>query len=112
MSPGRPLLWLLGLYGLAFASLFIYDCGTLTQPVEFYKGANSSLLDENGGRLYRSLFLPLQSIVNPFGIFFETRKLIVPTTMFGSVLLTLQGLFSDILVVMTALSIRRRFKAE
>jgi hypothetical protein len=70
------------------------------------------LLDKNGGRFYRSLLLPVHSIVNPFGIFFDGRKLIVPTTISSTVLLTIQGLLSDMLLVMTALSIRRRFKAE
>lgn len=112
MSPGRPLLWLLGLFLLTVMYLYNCDYGTLAQPDEFYKGANAALLDQNGGRFYRSLLLPLHSIINPFGIVFDARKLIVPTTLLSTVLLAIQGLLSDMLLVMTALSIRRRFKAE
>lgn len=112
MKPGRPVLWILGAYLLAFTYCYNLDYGTLAQGKEFYKGANEVLLDENGGRFFRSLLLPLHSIINPFGIFFDARKLIVPTTLLSTVLLTIQGLLSDILLVMTALSIRRRYKAE
>jgi hypothetical protein len=111
-SPGRPLWWLLGLYISVFVFIYTFDCGTLTQSIGYYVGAYTILLDENGGRLSRSLLLPLNSIVNPFGIFFDSRKPIVPSTSYGSILLTVQGLFSDVLVLMIVLSIRRRFKAE
>ncbi len=111
-SPGRPLWWLLGLYVVAFGIVYACDGGTLMQPLSYYVGANASFLDENGGRLYRSLLLPLQSIVNALGVFFDARKMIVPTTTAGSVFLTIQGLVSDVLLLMTILSIRRRFKAD
>ena len=111
MNPGRPIWLLLGLYALTFVYIYNFDGGTQAQTDGLYKGTHASLLDENDGRLHRSIQLPLQLIVNPFSMF-DPRKLIVPTTTFGSWLLTLQGLFSDILLVMTALSIRRRFKAE
>lgn len=112
MNPGRPILYLIGLYAISFMYLYTIDCGTLMQPDDFYNGAYRYFLDKNDGCFYRSLLLPLNSIVNPFGVFFDPRKLIVPTTMLGSVLLTIQGLFSDMLIVMTVLSIRRRFKTE
>lgn len=112
MKPGRPILWLLGVYALVVIYCYYIDDGTLAQHKHSYVGAYAGLLDENGGRLNRSLLLPLQSITNPFGVFFDSRKLIVPSTMWGSILLTIQGLFSDILLVMTALSVRRRYKAE
>ncbi|OQW37787.1 MAG: hypothetical protein A4E19_12240 [Nitrospira sp. SG-bin1] len=112
MSPGRPIWWLCCAYFLAVIGCYYFDPGMLVQSGDFYVGAYSTLLDENGGRCTRSILLPLHSITNPFGVFFDTRKLIVPITGWGSLLLTLQGLFSDILLVMTVLSIRRRFKAE
>lgn len=111
-SPGRPLWWLLGLYVATFGIIYNCDGGTLMQPPHYYVGANASFLDENGGRLFRSLLLPLQSIVNALGVFFDARKMIVPTTTAGSVFLTIQGLVSDVLLLMTILSIRRRFKAD
>lgn len=111
-SPGRPICWLLCVYSFVIGFIYTYDGGTLTIAADNYVGAYAALLDENGGRLSRSLLLPLNSIVNPFGIFFDSRKLIVPSTTLGSVLLTVQGVFSDVLVLMTVLSIRRRFKAE
>jgi len=100
------------LYVLAYAYIRTYDNGSLTQAREVYVGANSFYLPEIGGHFTRSALLPLQSIVNPFGIFFDPRKLIVPSTFWGSVILTVQGLCSDVLLLMTVLSIRRRFKAE
>ena len=112
MSPGRPLGWLHGAYIVAFIYCYNFDYGTLAQSTNTYVGTYAVLLDENGGRLTRSFLLPLHSIINPFGVFFDPRKLFVPTTGYGSLLLTLQGVFSDILLVMTALSVRRRFKAE
>jgi hypothetical protein len=114
MKPGRPVLWILGVYVLAVICCYYFDYGIVTQMHQSgtYVGANAALLDENGGRFTRSLLLPLQSVVNPFGVFFDSRKLFVPSTTLGSVLLTFQGLFSDVLLVMTALSIRRRYKAE
>lgn len=112
ISPGRPVLWLCCTYILAVVGCYNFDPGMLAQADSFYVGAYSVLLDENGGRYTRSFLLPFHSIINPFGVFFDTRKLFVPTTGLGSMLLTIQGLFSDILLVMTALSIRRRYKAE
>lgn len=112
MSPGKPICWVLGAYILAFVGCYNFDPGMLAKSDSFYVGAYSVLLDENGGRYTRSFLLPFHSIINPFGVFFDTRKIFVPTTGLGSMLLTLQGLFSDILLVMTALSIRRRYKAE
>jgi hypothetical protein len=112
ISPGRPVLWLCCTYILAVVACYNFDPGMLAQADSFYVGAYSVLLDENGGRYTRSFLLPFHSIINPFGVFFDTRKLIVPSTGLGSALLTIQGLFSDILLVMTALSIRRRYKAE
>lgn len=112
MKPGRPLWWVLGAYVLTVIYCYYFDYGTLAQLLDSYVGAYATLLDENGGRWARSLLLPLHSITNPFGILFDSRRLVVPTTGWGAVLLTVQGLFSDMLLVMTALSIRRRYKAE
>lgn len=112
MSPGKPICWVLGAYILAVVGCYNFDPGMLAKSDSFYLGAYSVLLDENGGRYTRSFLLPFHSIINPFGVFFDTRKIFVPTTGLGSALLTIQGLFSDILLVMTALSIRRRYKAE
>jgi hypothetical protein len=110
-SPGRPLVWLLVLYILTALYIYRYDQGAITQPIQFYTGAYSALLDWQDGRFHRSLLLPLQSLANPFGVFFDPRKIIIPSTPLGAILLTIQGLISDVLLLMTALSIRRRFKA-
>jgi hypothetical protein len=70
------------------------------------------MVDEEWGRWVRSLLLPLHAIVNPFGVLFDTRRFIVPSSGLGAALLIIQGLCSDTLILMTVLSIRRRFKAE
>ena len=93
-------------------AIFAGDQGVITQSENDYVGAYEAYLDKNAGRITRSFMLPLQAIVNPFGIFFDTRKLVVPFTTWGATLLTIQGLCSDVLLLMTVLSIRRRFKTE
>ncbi|MGC4098607.1 MAG: hypothetical protein QM706_15960 [Nitrospira sp.] len=111
-SPGKPLRWILGFYALTCVIVYLWDQGTLVQDCNAYIGAYSSMRNEEGGRLVRSLLLPLHAIINPFGIFFDSRRLIVPSTGWGAFLLTIQGLCSDMLLVMTVLSIRRRFKTD
>lgn len=111
-SPGRPIVCIIALYILSVAFLYHCDQGSLTQPPASYVGANESLLNEKGGRLNRSLRLPIQAMVNPFAMSFDARALIVPETTTAGVLLTVQGLFSDLLLIMTIFGIRRRFKAD
>ena len=68
-------------------------------------------LDEHGGKIVRVLSLPLQSIVNPFGTLFDATRLIVPETWQFNLWLVIQGLFSDSMLLLAGLSIRRRFKS-
>ncbi len=82
----------------------------VTQPVQAYIGAYASFLDWNNGHLWRSILLPVQSILNPFGFFFDARKLIIPVNSWASVLLFVQGLFSDVMLLLFGICVRRRFK--
>ena len=110
-SPGRPLMVLVFLYAVTAALTYHYDGGKLTLPAEAYIGAYSVYLDGNGGWLTRSLILPAQSILNPFSMFFDVRRYVVPDTWQMGVWLTVQGILSDLMLLLSGISMRRRFKA-
>ena len=110
LSPGRPLLWALTFYLLSAGIIFLSDGSGLGMDSNAYHGWQLALT-EGGfwGELRRALVLPLQSIVNPLGLF-GVRKLVVAATGWGHMLLSVQGLFTDALLVMAILGIRKRFK--
>ena len=74
------------------------------------RGHKKDTLLQSGveGEAYRSAFLPLQSILAPFGFF--PKDLVVPATIGAKVALALQGIATYLLIGMTALGIRKRFK--
>ena len=79
-SPGRPLLYLAILYAVTVVAIYNYDGGKLPLPTEAYTGAYTLYLDSNGGWLNWSLLLPVQSILNPFSLFFDVRRYVIPDT--------------------------------
>lgn len=110
-NPGRPLMVLAFLYTITFVVTYHCDGGRLALPAEAYIGAYSVYLDGNGGWLNRSLILPAQSILNPFSMFFDVRRYVVPDTWQMGVWLTAQGILSDLMLLLSGISLRRRFKA-
>ena len=111
-SPGRPLVWLVAGYVVSLLlGWWFCDYGHLTRRLIDDGGAQSMYLDEHGGKIVRVLSLPLQSIVNPFGTLFDATRLIVPETWQFNLWLVIQGLFSDSMLLLAGLSIRRRFKS-
>ncbi len=110
-APGRPLLYAVFLYAITFAVIYAFDGGAPGQPDYLYSGFDRLLIDPLHGDVYRSLMLPLQSITNPFGLL-SVRKLVVPMSGFGAILLGVQGLATALLLFLCALSIRRRFKVQ
>lgn len=110
LDPGRPLKFAGALYIFAVIIIFLGDGGAAGILPELYKGWQTALIEPGvWSEVRRSLLLPLQSLVNPFGLF-GTRKLIVPATGWGQIFLAIQGLACDVLLAMSIIAIRKRFK--
>ncbi len=110
LSPGRPLLYVFALYVATAEFIFGFDGGSPGADTGYYTGWQTNLIDPGErGVLYRSLVLPLQSIFNPFA-HFGVRRLVVPATSLGQLVLLIQGVFTYVLFAMTIFGIRRRFK--
>jgi hypothetical protein len=111
LSPGRPIAIILIVDAVVSTILFYVDKGALGLPLKEYDDSWREGLNAPGvcGELARSLFLPIQTIFSPFGGF-GTRQLVLAATFEGAVLVTLQGIMTYILLLMTALGIRKRFK--
>ena len=104
-SPGRPLCFILGLYLAVASGLWFWDGGELIRPEDQYPGWQQGLTE---GTVQRSLYLPLQSFLSPLGIF--PRNLVVAATLLGKAALVVQGIATYLLIGMTAIGIRKRFK--
>lgn len=111
-SPGRPLIFLGVLYVVTAMAIYRYDGGELPLPIEAYTGSYTLYLDWDGGWLNRSLVLPIQSMLNPFSMFFDVRRYVTPETWQMGVWLTFQGIFSDLMLFLAGVSMRRRFKTS
>lgn len=122
LSPGKPLAIAVAIYAAMVVAIFIWDDGSTGLSPDRYKGYLSGLLgqctlfvDTQYGpeicleRLARSAFLPFQSIGGPI-VFFSANKLVVANYIWTSGALVLQGIFTDIMIFISILSIRRRFK--
>lgn len=110
LSPGRPLTCAAFLYFAMFAVILCFDKGALGIPENLYSGWQVTLMGDDFWAVFRrSVFLPLQSMVNPLGLF-GVRKFVVAATGWAHVLLTVQGLLTDALLFMVILGIRKRFK--
>jgi hypothetical protein len=109
LRPGLPLLWGLLIYALMAGGVYVWDHGALPLPDERYVGAYAAFADPECGRLWRSVFLPFQSIGLPF-TFFNPNKLVVAEYGLTTAFLFTQGLVTDILIFISIISLRRRFK--
>lgn len=122
LSPARPLLIALVLYAVFVVGVYSFDGGVRGMPEDRYQGYLSVLAQECSDpsstdkdaklcipRLARSAFLPFQSIGGPI-VFFSANKLVVAQKPFTVLLLGIQGLFTDIMIFLSIISIRRRFK--
>lgn len=104
-----PLTWAVFLYFLALAVIHFFDGGATREGFS-YTGWETSLTGEDrGSKLVRSAILPLQSIINPLGLF-GGLKLVVANSGFGQAILAVQGLVTDAMLVMAILAIRKRFR--
>lgn len=111
LSPARPLLLAVAAYSMTVVFVFITngaETGLADQSA--YVGWRAAL-NEPGlpGELSRAFMLPFQSLLNPFGIL-GPRSLLVASTGWGQVITGIQGVTCDLLIAMSALAIRKRFK--
>lgn len=109
-DPLRPLILAVFVYVLAVGFIYAADGGATRPDTTLYTGWQIGLTgDTYQGKLSRSLVLPLQSMINPFGLF-GGLKLVAAKTGIIQIILAVQGLFMDALIAMSFLGIRKRFK--
>lgn len=109
-SASRPLIWILSCWIIAGA--VVYGCddgGRIGLADTQYIGARATLNHPECGRLARSAFLPIEATFNPLGAF-NSRPLVVTNSWPVATLVRATGLISDILIFLSILAIRRRFK--
>lgn len=111
-SPGRPLIWILGLYVFVAIVAYLADASALSSSFDHDSGQYKSFSDPKWGNWNRAWLLPLQSAVNPFGVFFDSRKALTPNSVWWGFALTVYGVVSDLLLLMFIFCIRRRFKVS
>jgi hypothetical protein len=111
LSPGRPLLFAILLNLITAVLLFKVDGGALGLPEESYKGWKSIFLMEGNNipEVYRSIFLTVQSVINPLGLFLA-NKIIIAKNHWMEIWLGIQGLLTDGFLLFLVFGIRKRFK--
>lgn len=112
LSPGRPLWGVLGIYVCAVVMLWVYAGIVCPSSTESCLGLYEGVPGEAWGHFARSVLLPIQSMVNPFGFLTDSRRIMPQPALWVNVVLMVQGVISDGLLIMTAFSIRRRYKTE
>lgn len=106
----RPLIWLLVLSVTSFLLVLVFNGANLTADTTNYVGWQILFLREDlAGEVSKALYIALQPIVNPLGVF-AAKPLLVPRFAWLAVRLTFQGLFSVVLIALMIFAIRRRFK--
>ncbi len=110
LRPEWALHWALGLYLISACFIYFFDGSAQGLNLNQYHGWQKALTGHGyESQIRRAAILPLQSIVNPFGIF-GVNRLVVAATGWGQIVLSIQGLLTDALLIMAALGIRKRFK--
>jgi len=106
----RPFLWLLLLYSVSVCAIF-YSGGAEVPPLSDLVGWQRTLIDPAWGEYWRALYLALQPVVNPIGIF-GPKWLLIPRYSDLAAWLSLHGFLSLILLALLIFAIRRRFKIQ
>lgn len=105
LSPGRPLRLLLYLYILMAAFIFAFDgAGINTSQKSF-----EELLPSIKEKAKRSLLIPIQTMVNPAGIFLN-NQITSAQTRKGKIIILFLSLTADGLIIFTIAGLRKRFK--
>ena len=105
-SPGRPLWWVLGLYLVTALGLWIWDGGVLTQDASAYPGWEDWFTCNDW---FRAAYLPLRPIISPLGALGGGTP-VDAATLGGKIALVLQGIATYLLIGMTVVGVRKRFK--
>src|SRR5258706_2568431 len=106
----RPFLWLLLFYALSVCAIF-YSDGAEVPPVFDLVGWQRALIDPAWGEYWRALYLALQPVVNPIGIF-GPKVLLIPRYPSLALWLSVHGFLGLILLALVIFAIRRRFKIQ
>jgi hypothetical protein len=110
----RPLLWQGFLFFLSMSLILNSDGAVpaLPEPSSALVGWQTILQDPSlSGNYARAVYLALQPVVNPIGIF-GPKSLLVPRYPWLVVWLSLHGVMSVILLALLVFAIRRRFKIQ
>lgn len=108
-SPAKPFFLAVGLYLFMAGAVYVGDATQLgLKDLEIYVGWRSALLNSDSARAF---FLPLQSMINPGGIF-GAKILVVAANGWWQTATVIQGLFCDLFLAMSAFAIRKRFKVQ
>jgi len=113
-SPGRSVGWLFWLFVFSVALIFSFDLTVVPEGCDKSQlnGWKENLcLNETKGRFYRALSFGTQSMVNPFGLF-SGKSLVTAANMPTAIWSIFQSLFSLILITLTVLGLRRKFKTQ
>lgn len=108
-SIGLPLFWALCLYAIGVGYALGFDSGVAPLDPDLYVGWRANLCNVDAGNIWRSFFLPLQSMISPAGIL-GARSLVAAQTAAGGAVFTTLGLIMDVMVFLSILAIRKRFK--
>lgn len=111
LSPAKPILIAFAIYALAVAYVYLACDVELGLPDQSaYLGWRTALIDVGVyGEISRAFILPFQSLLNPFGLL-GWRSLLVPSSGWGQAIMGVQGITCDLLIAMSVLAIRKRFK--
>ncbi|MBN9498280.1 MAG: hypothetical protein J0H39_16110 [Alphaproteobacteria bacterium] len=116
-SAGRPMVWLFVLAALSAAFSYCFDLAvfveespkgwreifTLCEPTAYRFDVTCNAL--------KAAFLSVSQITNPLGLF-NKEPIIVARDWWWALALTVQGLVSAVLVALTLLAIRRKFRTQ
>lgn len=109
----RPFLWQLLFISLSMLLLVRSDGAVpaSSEQVSSLVGWQTALVEPISGEYARALYLALQPLVNPIGIF-GVKSLLVPKYPWLAVWLSLHGFLSVVLLALLIFAIRRRFKIQ
>jgi len=112
-SPARPFILAVILYLLTANLVFYFDASVLgMKNLEVYTGWRSALIcNDQAAKWTQAYFLPLQSMINPGGIF-GAKMLVVATSGWWQTATVIQGLICDLFLAMSVFAIRKRFKIQ
>lgn len=93
--------------------IYLGDGAVLVMDEDSYQDNWRDILVNPGfiGRFSKAIFLGIQPIINPLGVF-GLKTILVAKQSWLALLMAVEGLFSVTLVALFILAIRRRFRME